>query len=69
VLLYVLALRFHAGNATTGAIAQIPIIVIFAIGGFAASVYATMLGGLADDNDGHLSLAWTKPASRARYAL
>lgn len=31
---------------------------------------ATMLGGaLAKENDGHLELAWTKPASRERMAL
>jgi ABC-type transport system involved in multi-copper enzyme maturation permease subunit len=31
---------------------------------------ATLLGGpLSKENNGHLELAWTKPVSRARYAL
>ena len=32
-------------------------------------VVALLAGPLAKENDGHLELAWTKPASRARYAL
>ena len=35
----------------------------------AASIMATVLGSaLAQENDGHLELAWTKPYSRTRYA-
>ena len=43
---------------------------LFAICAFAALFPATAYGcSLAAENDGHLALAWTKPASRVRYAL
>jgi hypothetical protein len=41
-----------------------------ALGVLFAWVVATILGGpLARENDGHLEIAWTKPASRTAYAL
>jgi hypothetical protein len=40
------------------------------IASFAASAFATLLGSaLALQNNGHLELAWSKPASRTRYAF
>jgi len=49
---------------------QIPLAILFAICSFAALFPATAYGcSLAAENDGHLALAWTKPASRVQYAL
>lgn len=47
-----------------------PVEVLFAIAGFIAAIFATVVGcALASDNCGHLEVAWTRPASRAAYAL
>jgi hypothetical protein len=46
-----------------------PWLVLLAIAGFAAAVMATLLGSsLAQENDGHLEVACTKPCSRTAYA-
>ena len=48
----------------------IPLSLFFAIAGVVAAIFAGIYGGsLSEENDGHLALAWTKPASRVRYAL
>jgi hypothetical protein len=50
--------------------ASMPLSVFFAIAGIVTMIYAGILGtSLACENGGHLELAWTKPASRSRYAL
>lgn len=69
LLNYFLSLRFHTELSKASTTATVPFIAVFAIAGLIASIFATVLGGLADDNDGHLSLAWTMPASRTRYAV
>lgn len=48
----------------------IPLTVVWAVAGFVASIFATVLGGsLANENDGHLQVAWTKPVSKTVHAL
>lgn len=43
---------------------------IFLAAAVVASIVATVLGGsLACENEGHLPVAWTKPASRVNHAL
>ncbi len=47
-----------------------PFAVLFAIGALASAIFATILGCfLATENNGHLEIAWTRPASRTQYAL
>lgn len=47
-----------------------PFSMLFAIAGFVAAIFATVLGtSLACENSGHLEVAWTRPASRVGYAL
>ncbi len=47
-----------------------PFAVLFAIAAVAAAIFATILGCfLATENNGHLEIAWTRPASRTQYAL
>ena len=47
---------------------QLNILLLISFG--AAALVATLLGlALSRENDGHLELAWTKPASRESYAL
>jgi hypothetical protein len=47
----------------------IPIEAFVGAGAFVASIIATILAcGLSHENSGHLALAWTKPASRAKLA-
>jgi hypothetical protein len=54
----------HSGND------QIPLSVLFAVAGIAATIFGGILGSsLSSENSGHLELAWTKPASRDRYAM
>lgn len=49
---------------------KIPLYVLLIIASCAAAIVATLLGlALSRENDGHLELAWTKPASRESYAL
>lgn len=49
---------------------QMPLSLLFAIAGITATIFAGILGtSLSSENSGHLELAWTKPASRDRYAL
>lgn len=49
---------------------QVPLAALFALAAFVAIFPTTAFGtSLACENEGHLELAWTKPASRARYAL
>jgi len=49
---------------------QIPLSLLFAISGVATTIFAGILATcLSVENNGHLELAWTKPASRIRYAL
>ncbi|HLW37390.1 MAG TPA: hypothetical protein VKR99_03065, partial [Candidatus Eremiobacteraceae bacterium] len=48
----------------------IPLSLLFAIAGVVATFFAAAYGSsLASENSGHLDVAWTKPASRSRYAL
>jgi len=48
----------------------IPLSLLFAIAGIVATFFAAMYGSsLASENNGHLDVAWTMPASRNRYAL
>lgn len=51
------------------AVLPVPIYAAFLVGSVAATVFAFVFGGLADDNDGHLPVAWTLPASRTTLAL
>ena len=69
-------LRVHAFNTagrhivTTTNDPHIPVFILLLIAAGAAGIVATMLGlALSKENDGHLELAWTKPASREVYAL
>ena len=49
---------------------RVPLSLLFAIAGVIATIFAGAYGSsLAGENRGHLELAWTKPASRDRYAL
>lgn len=49
---------------------NISINVLLIIAACVAALIASILGlTLSRENDGHLELAWTKPASRERYAL
>ena len=49
---------------------RIPMPVLVLIASFAAALIASIFGlTLSRENDGHLELAWTKPASRDSYAL
>lgn len=50
--------------------ARHPLSLLFAIAAVIATIFAGAYGGsLACENSGHLEVAWTKPASRSRYAL
>jgi hypothetical protein len=47
-----------------------PLGLLFALAGFAASIFGMILGtSLSCENHGHLDLAWTRPTSRAGYAV
>jgi hypothetical protein len=49
---------------------NIPVNVLLVISASVAALMASLLGlTLSRENDGHLELAWTKPASRDQYAL
>ncbi|MBC5815527.1 MAG: hypothetical protein GIW97_03200 [Candidatus Eremiobacteraeota bacterium] len=49
---------------------KIPLNILLVIAACVAAIVATLLGlALSRENDGHLELAWTKPASRESYAL
>ncbi|MDP9019020.1 MAG: ABC transporter permease [Candidatus Eremiobacteraeota bacterium] len=49
---------------------RINLSILFAIAGGVAGIFGTMFGlAFSRENDGHLELAWTKPASRDRYGL
>src|SRR5579864_5254385 len=68
VLIVVANLVLHQGD-TSGA-DRIPLSLLFAIAGVIATIFAGAFGSsLAAENHGHLDVAWTKPASRNRYAL
>lgn len=55
---------------SSGHHSAIPLSMLFLISIPIGLLTATMLGGaLAKENDGHLELAWTKPASRERMAM
>lgn len=44
--------------------------MLFAIAGLIASIFASRYARtLSEENEGHLPVVWTKPASRERYAL
>ncbi|MBV8597150.1 MAG: hypothetical protein JOZ50_13000 [Candidatus Eremiobacteraeota bacterium] len=46
-----------------------PISALLAFAGLVAAIFATGIGcGLACENNGHLEIAWTRPASRVGYA-
>jgi len=63
---------FLSGGVTMpdrGWVDQVPSIVIWGAGAVCASIFASFLGlSLARENDGHLPVAWTKPASKAAHA-
>src|ERR1700736_4655998 len=47
---------------------NIPLSLLLVIGGVVASILAGIWGtSLACENEGHLEVAWTKPATRSRY--
>lgn len=47
-----------------------PFDVLIGIAAFFSAIFATIIGAsLSRENDGHLELVWTKPASRERSAL
>lgn len=49
---------------------RIPAGTLFLIAAMVGAIVAAIFGlALSRENDGHLELAWTKPASRLRYAL
>ena len=49
---------------------NIPLTILLQIAFCVAAIVATLLGlALSRENDGHLELAWTKPASRDAYAF
>jgi hypothetical protein len=49
---------------------RLPLSLLFAIAGIVTTIFGGVLGtSLSCENTGHLALAWTKPASRNRYAL
>jgi hypothetical protein len=68
VIMFNAILRKVLSGEITAPTADIPFFVVFAIGALAASIYATTLSGLADDNDGHLPVTWTRPYSRIAQA-
>lgn len=48
----------------------VPIDIFLVIAGMVGAIFATIIGGcLSKENDGHLELAWTKPASRSALAF
>lgn len=52
-----------------GNLYRAPLSVFAALAGFAAAIFATIVGCcLAAENSGHLEIAWTRPASRISYA-
>jgi len=49
---------------------SVPLEVLFVIPAFTTAIFALILGCfLANENCGHLEIAWTRPASRTGYAL
>lgn len=50
-------------------ILPVPLYAAFAVGNAIATIFAFIFAGLADENDGHLAVAWTKPASRTKVAI
>lgn len=60
--------RHHISTITNDL--KIPLFILIQIAAGAAAIIATLFGlALSRENDGHLELAWTKPASRETYAL
>jgi len=48
---------------------SVPLMVVWAAAAVAASIFASILGrSLAKENDGHLPVAWTKPAPKTTHA-
>jgi len=48
---------------------SVPLMVVWAAAAVAASIFASILGrSLAKENDGHLPVAWTKPAPKSTHA-
>lgn len=49
---------------------KLPVEVLLAIAGFIAAIFGMVLGCVfASENNGHLEIAWTRPASRLAYGL
>src|SRR5579872_2690566 len=49
---------------------QLPFSILFVVPSIAAAIFGSIAGiSLSTENDGHLEVAWTRPASRVRYAL
>lgn len=64
-----LAIFFGGGVTIPDKPFVIPFMVIWAVAGIAASIFASFLGrSLAKENDGHLPVAWTMPVSKSTHA-
>ncbi|MGH7737198.1 MAG: hypothetical protein ACREMP_04950 [Candidatus Tyrphobacter sp.] len=60
----------HGGVVTVDTDEALPLRVLFPFAAFVALIIGTVLcGPLAKENDGHLDVVWTKPASRERLAI
>jgi len=59
----------HHGAAKLAHV-QLPFSILFVVPSIAAAIFGSIAGiSLSTENDGHLEVAWTRPASRLRYAL
>jgi hypothetical protein len=60
---------FSKANTHVSSGDYVPFAALFVLAGVASGIVAsTLAGNLARENDGHLPLTWTKPASRIRSA-
>lgn len=70
VALAVNLIGWEAGHVKIDQPIHFSVVVVWAIAGIVASIYASIIGcSLARENDGHLAVAWTKPFSRVALAL
>jgi hypothetical protein len=64
-----LAIFFGGGVTVPDKPFVIPFMVVWAVAGVAASIFASFLGrSLARENDGHLPVAWTMPVRKSSHA-
>jgi hypothetical protein len=60
----------NVGVQIQGDSAKAPLEVLFGIAGFIAAIFSMVIGcALSCENNGHLEIAWTRPASRIAYAM